>query len=123
MQGGTRPGPDHPISVEPAKEKVVVRIGNTILAESRNALILREASLPPVFYIPRSEIAMGELSSSDTHTHCPYKGDANYFSALGGGAKDVAWSYEDPFDHMSVIKGHLAFYPNRVDAIETLPRD
>lgn len=123
MQGGKRPGPDHPITVEPAEDKVIVRIGETILAESRNALILREASLPPVFYIPRSEIAMEELSSSDTHTHCPYKGDASYFSARGGVAKDVAWSYEDPFDHMMVIKGHLAFYPDRVDAIETASHD
>ncbi|QJU57157.1 DUF427 domain-containing protein [Sphingomonas sp. AP4-R1] len=123
MQGGTRPGPDHPISVEPAEEKVIVRIGDTVVAESRNALILREASLPPVFYIPRSEIAMEALTSSDTRTHCPYKGDASYFSAHDGAAKDVAWSYEDPFDHMSVIKGHLAFYPDRVDAIETAPRD
>lgn len=123
MQGGKRPGPDHPITVEPAEEKVIVRIGETILAESRNALILREASLPPVFYIPRSDIAMEELSSSDTHTHCPYKGDASYFSARGGATKDAAWSYEDPFDHMSVIKGRLAFYPDRVDAIETAPRD
>ncbi|WP_420141017.1 DUF427 domain-containing protein [Sphingomonas sp.] len=123
MQGGTQPGPNHPISVEPADKKVIVRIGNTVLAESRNALILREASLPPVFYIPRNEVAMMELSSSDTHTHCPYKGDASYFSARGGAAKDVAWSYEDPFDHMSVIKDHLAFYPDRVDAIETAPRD
>jgi uncharacterized protein (DUF427 family) len=123
MQGGKRPSPDHPISVEPAEGKIIVRIGDTILAASSNALILREASLPPVFYIPRDEVAMDELSPSATRTHCPYKGDASYFSAGGGAAKDVAWSYEDPFDHMLIIKGYLAFYPDRVDAVETAPRD
>jgi uncharacterized protein (DUF427 family) len=121
MQGGKQPGPDHPISIEPAGEKVVVRIGDTILAESDNALILREASLPPVVYIPREGVAMDELSPSATRTHCPYKGDASYFSARHG-AKDVAWSYEDPFDHMQAIRGHLAFYPDRVDAIDIVMR-
>lgn len=123
MQGGKQPGPDHPISVEPAEAEVVVRIGDTVLAKSGNALILREADLPPVFYIPRDEVAMTELSPSATRTHCPYKGNASYFSARDGGAKDIAWSYEDPFDHMLMIKGHLAFYPDRVDAIEIAPRD
>lgn len=123
MQGGKQPGPDHPISVGPAEKKIIVRIGNTILAESSSALILREACLPPVFYIPRGAVAMESLTSSPTRTHCPYKGDASYFSARDGAAKDVAWSYEDPFDHMLIIKGHLAFYPDRVDAIETAPRD
>jgi len=123
MQGGKQPGLDHPISVELAEEKIIVRIGDTILAESSNALILREASLPPVFYIPRDEVAMKELSPSATRTHCPYKGDASYFSAQDGAVKDVAWSYEEPFDHMLIIKGYLAFYPDRVDAIETAPRD
>lgn len=123
MEGGRKPSPDHPITVEPAGQKVIVRLGGTVLAESRNALILREASLPPVFYIPRDEIAMDGLVRSDTSTHCPYKGDASYFSAGDGSAKDVAWSYEDPFDHLEEIKKRLAFYPDRVDAIEAVPLD
>lgn len=123
MQGGREPGPDRPITIEPADRRVIVRIGDTMLAESVNALLLREASYPPVLYIPREEVAMGELEASATSTHCPYKGDASYFSVADGGAKDVAWSYEDPFDRMAAIRGHLAFYPDRVDEIETAPRD
>jgi len=123
MKGGTRPSPNHPITVAPADERVTVRIGDTILAKSENALILREASLPPVFYIPRADVAMETLSPSLTQTHCPYKGDASHFSVDDGGVKDVACSYEKPFDHMSIIKGHLAFYPDRVDAIEVTDRD
>lgn len=122
MQGGKQPSPDHPITVAPADERVIVRIGDTVLAESCNALILLEASLPPVFYIPRADVAMEALMSSPTRTHCPYKGDASYFNARDSVAQDVAWSYEDPFDHMLMIKGHLAFYPDRVDAIEIMPR-
>lgn len=121
MQGGKQPNPDHPITVEPALERVTVRIDDIILAESTDALILREASLPPVFYIPRNDVAMQELRASETLTHCPYKGDASYFSARDGGTKDIAWSYEDPFDPMLIIKDHLAFYPDRVDSIESTP--
>jgi uncharacterized protein (DUF427 family) len=122
MQGGRQPGPDHPITVEPSRERIVVRAGGAILAETTNALVLQEASYPPVLYIPRGDVALDELTPSDTRTHCPYKGDASYFT-VPGGRKDVAWSYEDPFDQVAEIKGHLAFYPDRVDAIERRPRD
>jgi uncharacterized protein (DUF427 family) len=123
MQGGRKPGPDHPITIAPAGERVVVKLDESVLADSRDALILKEASLNPVYYIPRADVTMDELSRSDTSTHCPYKGDASYLSARGGAARDVAWSYEDTFDHMLMIKGYLAFYPDRVDAIETTARD
>ena len=117
MHGGRQPGPDHPITIVPADARVVVRLGDTILADSAGALELREASYPPVLYVPRADVAMARLTRSDTRTHCPYKGDASYFG-VAGGSKDVAWSYEDPFDQMAAIKDHLAFYPDRVDAIE-----
>ena len=123
MHGGRQPGPDHPITIEPADARVIVRIGATVLAESVNALVLREATYPPVIYIPREEIAMDELEPSATSTHCPFKGDASYFSIAGGGTRDVAWSYEDPFDAMVAIKDHLAFYHDRVDTIETVEHD
>lgn len=122
MQGGKQPGPHHPITVEPAAQRVIVRAGGAVLADSRNALLLREGSLPPVFYIPRDEVAMQELMTSRTRTHCPFKGDASYFSRKDH-MEDIAWSYEDPFDHVLAIKGHLAFYAGRVDDIETYPRD
>jgi uncharacterized protein (DUF427 family) len=101
-------------------QRVIVRVGVTILAESVNALVLREASYPPVLYIPREEVAMDELVPTGTATHCPYKSDTSYFGVRGG-ATDVAWPYEDLFDRMNAICGHLAFYPDRVDAIETAP--
>jgi uncharacterized protein (DUF427 family) len=122
MDGGKQPGPDHPISIELASKRVIVRIGDTALAESSNALVLQEANYPPVFYIPREDVAMAELTTSSTSTHCPYKGEASYFNTRDSGRADIAWSYEDPFEAMARIKGHLAFYSNQVDAIETVPK-
>jgi uncharacterized protein (DUF427 family) len=119
MQGGRQPGGDHPITIEPVHERVTVRIGSIILAESSNALVLHEAHYPPVLCIPREEIVMDELVSTATSTHCPYKGDARYLAVRGVGDLDVAWSYEDPFAAMEAIRGHLAFYADRVGAIES----
>ncbi len=121
MQGGREPGPDHPITIEPADKRVIVRVADTILAESVNALVLREANYPPVLYISREEVVMDLLEPTPTSTHCPFKGDASYFGVRDG-ARDVAWSYEDPFDTMAVIGGYLAFYPDRMNAIETAPK-
>lgn len=111
---------DHPITIEPASAHVVVRAGGRVLAETTNALVLREASYPPVLYIPRTDIDMTLFERTNHTTRCPYKGDASYFSVRDGGPRGVnaAWSYESPFDQVASIKGHLAFYPARVDAIE-----
>ena len=73
-----------------------------------------------MFYIPRADVAMEALTRSDHSTHCPYKGDASYFSIAAGGksAENAVWSYEQPFPAMAQIKDRLAFYRNRVDGIE-----
>ncbi|HWW65942.1 MAG TPA: DUF427 domain-containing protein [Sphingomonadaceae bacterium] len=115
------PGPDHPITIEPATGPVRVLFGGKVVAASSHALVLREASYPAVYYIPRTDIDMPLFQRSDHASHCPYKGDASYFSIEVGDrtAADAAWSYEEPYPAMSAIAGHLAFYPDRVDRIET----
>ena len=115
-----QPGPDHPGTRHP--KRVRVTLGGAVVAETSRALTLREASYPPVHYIPRADVAAGALERTERATHCPYKGDASYFSVTGGGkaARDAAWSYEAPFPAVAAIAGHLAFYPDRVDAIEEL---
>jgi uncharacterized protein (DUF427 family) len=120
MKGGRQPGAGHPITIESLSGRVVVRIGEVVLAKSSNALTLREADFPPVVYVPREEIAMAELAASSTSTYCPYKGVASYFSTRDGDQADIAWSYEDPFEAMARIKGHLAFYSSRGVSIEIL---
>lgn len=113
------PGPDHPISIGPNRSRVVVKVGGKIIADTSNALTLREASYPPVQYIPRRDVDMAALTRSEHTTYCPYKGDASYYSIPAGGdrSRNAVWSYETPFEAMAQIEGHMAFYPDRVDEI------
>lgn len=114
------PGPDHPITIKPNPARVVVTVGGKIIADTTDALTLREAKYPAVQYIPRKDVDMDALVASKIETYCPYKGDATYFSIPAGGARstDAIWTYEAPFDAVASIRDHLAFYPDRVDAIE-----
>ena len=114
------PGPDHPITIERSLKRVVVSVGGAVLADSRDALILREASYPAVQYIPRKDVDMTLLKRTDHHTYCPYKGDCAYYSIPLGGDRSVnaVWTYEAPYAAVAAIKDHVAFYPDRVDAIE-----
>jgi uncharacterized protein (DUF427 family) len=114
------PGPDHPITIEHNPKRVVVSIGGTVLADSRDALTLREAGYPAVQYIPRKDIDMTLLERSAHATYCPYKGDCAYFSIPSGGERAInaVWTYEAPYDAVAAIRNCLAFYPERVDAIE-----
>jgi uncharacterized protein (DUF427 family) len=114
------PGPDHPIAIERNKNRVRVTFGGVTIADTTRALTLREASYPAVQYIPREDAKMDVLKPTTNASHCPYKGDASYFSIIADGrtADNAVWSYEKPFPAMAEIAGHLAFYPNRVDKIE-----
>jgi uncharacterized protein (DUF427 family) len=97
-----------------------VLFNGEVVAETTRALTLREASYPAVQYIPREDARMALLARTPRSTHCPYKGDASYYSIEAGGrrAENAIWSYEAPFPAMAQIAGHLAFYPDRVDRIE-----
>jgi uncharacterized protein (DUF427 family) len=113
------PGPDHPISIERNPGRVVVSVAGHVIADTRNALTLREADYPPVQYIPREDVDLPQLERTDHATYCPYKGDGNYYSVPAGGEKSVnaVWTYEDPYPAVAQIREHVAFYPERVDEI------
>jgi uncharacterized protein (DUF427 family) len=115
-----QPGPDHPISIARNGKRVRVIFAGRVIADTTRALTLKETRYPPVHYIPRADADMGALQRSVHHTHCPYKGDASYFTIAAGGrrAENAVWSYEAPYPAVNEIKEHLAFYPDRVDAIE-----
>ena len=117
------PGPDHPISIEHNPVRVAVSVAGRMIADTGNALTLREADYSPVQYIPREDVDFAQLERTDYATYCPYKGDCNYYSVLAGGRKSVnaVWSYEDPFPAVAQIKGHVALYPDRVDEIAEQP--
>ena len=117
------PGPDHPITVTPSHDRVRVIVAGQTIADTTRALVLREASYKPVLYIPREDAQMELLERTAHRTHCPYKGDASYYTVKAGDrvAENAVWSYEAPYPAMREIAGRLAFYPNRVDMIEVAP--
>src|SRR5262249_61622809 len=110
------PGPDHPITITANPRRVRVTADGVVIAETTHALTLKEASYPAVQYVPRQDAKMELLKRTERVTHCPYKGDANYFSITANGKTldNAIWTYETPFPAMTEISGHLAFYPDKV---------
>ena len=110
------PGPDHPITISANPRRVRVTAGDTVIAETSHALSLKEASYPAVQYVPRGDARMELLKRTERVTHCPYKGDASYFSIAANGKtiENAIWTYETPFPAMAEISGYLAFYPDKV---------
>lgn len=110
------PGPDHPITITANPKRVRVSLSGVVIADTTSALTLKEASYPAVNYVPRKDANMALLGRTERVTHCPYKGDANYFSIAANGKtiENAIWTYETPFPAMTEISGHLAFYPDKV---------
>lgn len=104
------------ITITPAGKTVTISAGEDIIATSAKALLLTEGAYPPVFYVPKADIDMTRLSKTPTATHCPHKGDATYWSLRAGDETiaDAGWSYDAPFDAVSEIKNHIAFYASKV---------
>jgi uncharacterized protein (DUF427 family) len=115
-----QPGPDHPITVDRNPARVVVTLAGTKIADTAAALTLQESTYPAVQYVPREDVDMSLLERTDHTTYCPYKGDASYYTIKNGGdaLDNVVWTYEQPYDAVSGIKDHLAFYADRVDIAE-----
>jgi uncharacterized protein (DUF427 family) len=114
-----QPGPDHPITVTPTGSRVIVTVDGKVIVDTRNALTLQESTYPPVQYVPLTDVDESALERTATESYCPYKGDASYYSIPLGGDKsvDAVWEYQNPYSPVAAIKGHIAFYPDRVDAI------
>jgi uncharacterized protein (DUF427 family) len=115
--------PDHPITIARASGRVRVVFAGSVVADTARALLLREASYAPVVYVPREDVDMTLLKRSQRRTHCPYRGDASYYSIFAGdrSAENAVWSYEHPLADVGEIASYMAFYPDRVDGIERLP--
>jgi uncharacterized protein (DUF427 family) len=114
------PGPDHPITVTATPKRVQARYNGHVIADSRTALLLKEASYKAVVYFPREDVEMAYFTRTDRSTHCPYKGDASYYTILMDGvfAENAVWTYENPYPAMEQIRGRLAFYPDKVEVYE-----
>ena len=111
------PRPDHPITVVKNPDRVVVKVGDRVIADTRDALSLQDSTYPAVQYIPRKDVDFTQLERTEHATYCPYKGDASYYTVLPD-AENAVWTYEQPFPAVGEIKEYLAFYPDRVDRIE-----
>jgi uncharacterized protein (DUF427 family) len=114
------PGPDHPITIEPAAKRWRAKVAGHVIADTAHALILREASYPPRVYFPRADVSMDYMSRTEATTHCPYKGDAAYYTVLMDGqfAENAVWTYETPYPAMTEIEGRLSFYPDMIEVYE-----
>ena len=114
------PGPDHPITIERNPVRIVVSVAGRVVADTREALTLREAAYPAVQYIPRKDVDMTQLQRTSHQTYCPYKGECAYYSIPAGGERSVnaVWTYEAPYAAVSEIREYMAFYPERVDSIQ-----
>jgi uncharacterized protein (DUF427 family) len=111
------PGPDHTITIDTDKVRVVARVGDTVIADTNAALTLHEAGYPPVQYIPLEDVVPGTLRASESHSYCPYKGDASYYDIVlpdGTELSDAVWTYASPYQAVEAIAGNVAFYPDRV---------
>jgi len=115
-----QPGPDHPITVTPSGSRVVVTVAGKVIVDTRSALTLQEATYPPVQYVPLSDVDESVLQRTATESYCPYKGEASYYSITvdDSTAVDAVWEYQNPYPSVAAIKGHVAFYPDRVESID-----
>ena len=120
-----RPAADAGITVAPNPNRVIVRVGGAIVADTTRALVMRAPGTPDQQYIPRDDVDMTRLVRTTLVTHCPYKGDASYWSIRSGPrtVENAVWSYETTHDDMAAIRGYMSFYRDRVDAIEERPPD
>jgi uncharacterized protein (DUF427 family) len=114
------PGPNHPITIEPNPSRVVVSFAGKVIADTHDALELREADYRPVQYIPMRDVDSSLLLRTEHESYCPFKGDASYFTIAADGqtSENGVWEYLHPYDAVAEIKGRVAFYRDRVDAIE-----
>jgi uncharacterized protein (DUF427 family) len=116
--------PNHRITAKPAGVRVQVTFKGEIIADTTEAIAMQEAMegstvAPVVYYIPRKDVKMDRLARTTHQTYCPFKGHASYYS-LRHGPENAVWSYEKPYDEMSVLRELLAFYPEKVDSIQTM---
>lgn len=114
------PGPGHPITITPTAKRWRGKFNGHVIADSANAVILQEATYPPVVYFPREDVSMEFMARTERTTHCPFKGDAAYYTLSMDGeiAQNAVWTYETPFPATTAIAGRLAFYPDQVELYE-----
>jgi uncharacterized protein (DUF427 family) len=114
--------PEHRVDLHPDKRRARITFGGVTIAESNDTLRVEETGHGPVHYFPEKDVRLDLLKPTEHSTHCPFKGDASYWSiAVDDGkkqAENAVWGYKTPFDEVIGLAGHYAFYSNRVDSVE-----
>ncbi len=118
MANGFTKNPDYRVDLEPAGKRIRVEFNGETVADSENALVLRETRHSPTYYFPQSDVRMDLMARTDHHTHCPFKGNASYWSLSVGdrSADNAVWGYEEPLPEVSGISGYVSFYWDHMDA-------
>jgi uncharacterized protein (DUF427 family) len=110
------PGPDHPIAIDRNPNRLVVQVDGVVIADTTSALTMNEAAYPPVHYIPLTDVDTARLRRTESHTYCPYKGEASYYTIVtpARDITDAVWTYDEPYTAVDAIAGHVAFYQEQV---------
>lgn len=115
--------PDYRVDLVPESRRVRVVFHGVTIADSTAALRVEETGHAPVYYVPEKDVRLNLMRRTDHHTHCPYKGEAAYWTVEvpdGGNverSENAVWGYPTPYDEVAGMSGYYAFYPNRVDSI------
>lgn len=117
---GPAPGfinhPEHHVQIAPSDQHWIVRDGDTVLAQSRRALVVEETGYERVIYFPPGDVSMQRLIQTDDRSTCPFKGEARYFvHAVTENTQAIAWTYPSVYDEMASIQGYIAFYEDRIN--------
>jgi uncharacterized protein (DUF427 family) len=116
--------PEYRVDLLPETRRITVVFGGATIADTNAALRVEETGHGPVYYVPAKDVRLDLMHPTEHHTHCPYKGQASYWTiefSGGNGVKqhseNAVWSYPSPYDEVSGLAGYYAFYSNRVDSI------
>lgn len=105
--------PDYRVDILRRRNLVTVHAGDRMLARTTRPLLVDEQDHGLVFYVPEDDVDLSHLMPTDDSTRCPYKGWASYWR-LADGNQPIAWTYRDPYPEVERIRGHVAFYQDRV---------
>lgn len=111
--------PDHKVEISAPDFAVQVLLDGDVIAQTHRAVRLDEGNYPPRYYLPAQDVAMDRLSATDHTSHCPFKGDARYWTVITAERKveNGAWAYDAPFDECLALKGRIAFYSETIDVV------
>jgi uncharacterized protein (DUF427 family) len=112
-----KPGNKHELRYERSEDIITAEFNGTQVGQSSNVLICHESGYPKRYYFPFKDIEQQYVEKTDFQTHCPYKGNASYWTLSVQGKKEenALWGYEDPSRDALKLRGRVSFYETKVD--------